>query len=103
MSPLDRRSRLGLFVIVLPATIIAGLLLRNVLSDDTTVEPLARARACDGRPQRCSPRMSRLIKTPLYHEIRYSVGRAQVDVRCTRVYYVLGDYHCQIATESARP
>jgi hypothetical protein len=102
MAAMDRRGRLSFFLIVLPAAIITALLLRNFYSDDAEVERLARARACDGRTTRCSPRMSRLIKTPLYKEIRFAVGRNQVDVRCSRAYYALGAYHCRPVAEPAR-
>jgi hypothetical protein len=90
------RGRWSLFVIVIPAGIIGLLLLRNVLADDAPVQALARERACEGRARGCTPHMSRLIKTPLYHEIRFSVGGGRRDVRCSRAFYVLGDYQCRV-------
>jgi hypothetical protein len=97
---MDRGSRLGLIFITIPAAVIAGLLIYNVLGDHPSVERLAREQACQGRPKRCAPRMSRLIKTPLYHEVRYAVGRDWVDVRCRRPYVVTGDYQCRVVTGS---
>ena len=93
---MQRRGRLTLFFVVIPATVLAVLLLRNVLYDDEVVQTSARARACAGRSASCSPRLSRLIKTPLFHEIRYTVGRDRLDVRCSRALYVAGDYVCRL-------
>ncbi len=94
-------SRGRWLVIVIPAAIVGALLLRNVLADDAAVLALARDRACEGRPGSCSPRMSQLIKTPLFHEIRYTVGGKQRDVRCRRSLYVIGDYACLVVPDAA--
>jgi hypothetical protein len=93
---MEGRGRWTRFLLVIPATIVAILLVRNVLSESAAVERLARARACEGRRQRCEPRMSRLIKTPLYHEIRFILGGDPLDVRCTRELYLVGDYGCRV-------
>jgi hypothetical protein len=93
---MERRGRLTLFFIVIPAAILAVLLLRNVFVDEQIVGTAARARACAGQGAGCSPRLSRLVKTPLYHEVRYTVGREQLDVRCRRALYVVGDYECAV-------
>src|SRR5262245_16687782 len=53
-------------------------------SDDRAIEADARTVACAGRGPKCHAALARLLKTPIWQDLRFRVGRDTVDVRCTR-------------------
>lgn len=65
------------------------------LQDNAPVVAAAQARACEGRGPRCSASLVRLFRTPIFQDLRFALSsRQEVDVRCVRVAYLVGDYRC---------
>ena len=84
------RVPLLLLVIAIAATAIV-----NVYGDGSAVEQLARRAACAGRTAECKARMTRVARTPFFHEIQFEEPRGNtVTVRCQRSFYLVGDYSC---------
>ena len=79
------------------AASIAGVY--NVYADGTAVQRQARAVACQSGARalpatECKLRLTRVGRTPFYQEIQFQEGRRTVNMRCTRTFYLVGDYTC---------
>jgi hypothetical protein len=75
------------------AASIAGIY--NVYADGSAVQRQARAVACQARAGDCKLRLTRVGRTPFYQEIQFQEGRRTVNTRCTRSFYLVGDYACR--------
>jgi hypothetical protein len=87
-SMFPRLALLLLFLVVLGASV------RNVFVDAGVVEAEARAEACRGRGPRCSPALTRLLRTPLFQDLRFLSAGDTIEVRCRRSLYLVGNYAC---------
>ena len=80
--------------LVIAATIAA---LVNTYGDHSAVERMARAVACGGRDgAACKARLTRIARTPFYQEYQFTDGHKAIAVRCTRSFYMVGDYSCAL-------
>lgn len=80
------------FVII--AIVIAGVV--NVYADAGPIERMARARACEHHGSPCKERLGRVLRTPFFHDLDFTVGGRSVTVRCSRSFIFFGDYACAI-------
>jgi hypothetical protein len=82
-----------LFLLLVVAIVAAAVV--NVYGDGTAVEQLARRTACAGRTAECKARMTRVARTPFFHEIQFEEPHGStMTVRCQRAFYLVGDYSC---------
>jgi hypothetical protein len=66
----------------------------NVLSDNIEVVRMATAVACTGEGPKCDGRMTRMERNPIAQSFEIVTPKKKVDVRCTRSFYLLGEYNC---------
>lgn len=80
----------------LPLLFLAAVLVAayGFFSDDRTTEAAAQQAACAARGPRCTARLARLQKTPLWRELHFRIGAETVVVRCTRSAYLVGEHRC---------
>lgn len=65
-----------------------------VLGPRTETE--AHKAVCAGRTGRCAPGLVRMMRTPFWQDLRYRVGGREVDVRCARSLYLVGEFRCSV-------
>ena len=80
------------FVII--AVVIAGVV--NVYADAGPIERMARARVCERHAPPCKERLGRVLRTPFFHDLDFTVGGRSVTVRCNRSFVFVGDYACAL-------
>jgi hypothetical protein len=68
----------------------------NVLSDNIEVVRMATAVACAGEGPKCDGRMTRMERNPIAQSFEIVTPKKKVDVRCTRSFYLLGEYSCAL-------
>jgi len=86
-------SRIIAFIII--ALVIAGLV--NVFADAGPIERMARARVCERHGAPCRERLTRVMRTPFFHDLDFADGGKTVTVRCRRAYVFFGDYGCALS------
>jgi hypothetical protein len=74
---------------------LAGLY--NVVRDDTDVQMLAQAAACEEQGARCTAKKTGWERDPIGESFVMLNGRGEaLHVRCSREYFVLGEYACAL-------
>ena len=73
---------------------VAGLY--NVLSDNIEVVRMATALACGTEGPKCNGQVTRMERNPIAQSFEIVTPKKKVDVRCTRQFYLLGDYGCEL-------
>lgn len=68
--------------------------LYNVLSDNIEVVRMATAVACAGEGPKCDGQMTRMERNPIAQSFEIVTPKKKVDVRCTRQFYLVGEYSC---------
>ena len=94
MAPAVRINVPRIISFVILAAVIAGVL--NVYSDAGPIERMARARVCERHGPPCRERLGRVLRTPFFHELEFSDGGKPVTVRCSRSFFLVGDYACAV-------
>ncbi|MBK8254655.1 MAG: hypothetical protein IPK82_18580 [Polyangiaceae bacterium] len=102
---MKKAARMIVFVLCVAFTIAA---IVNVFGDNTEVEQMAKAMACEGvavkpvpvtappgtRPSDCPMAMTKMSRTPLGQSFEYSGKNGTKRIRCTRSLIFAGDYSC---------
>ena len=73
---------------------VAGV--HNVLSDNIEVVRMATATACAGEGPKCDGKMTRMERNPIAQSFEIVTPKKKVDVRCTRAFYLVGEYSCAL-------
>ena len=68
--------------------------LYTVLSDNIEVVRMATAAACAGEGPKCDGKMTRMERNPIAQSFEIVTPKKKVDVRCTRAFYLVGEYSC---------
>jgi hypothetical protein len=66
----------------------------NVYGDHSETQKRAETAACVTTQPGCNPQLRQLAKTPLWMDFDFQLKKKMVAVRCTREFYVLGEYSC---------
>ena len=94
-----RRALSSTIMVICIAGSIAGVY--NVYADNKPVEEMARGIACGGdasanaKGHACRFQMTRLARTPFWQDITFHGGGKNVEIRCQRAYYLVGEYACR--------
>lgn len=80
-------------LVFMAATFVAAY---NFFALGARAEPEARQAACAGRGSRCSPALTRLLRTPLWQDLSFRLAGKTVNVRCARSAYLFGEYRCVV-------
>jgi hypothetical protein len=109
-----------IFLALVIAATIAGVV--NTYGDHSAVERMAKGVACGGHDgAACKARLKSIARTPFYQEYQFTDGHKPIDgdaerapdpprdglgraklalhaitVRCTRSFYLVGDYACAL-------
>lgn len=70
--------------------------LYNVLSDNIEVVRMATELACKDEKPKCTGQMTRMERNPIAQTFEISTPKRRVDIRCTRAFYLVGDYACTL-------
>jgi hypothetical protein len=65
----------------------------NVYGDHSDVLRRAELAAC-APGSGCHPQLRQLAKTPLWMDFDFDVQKRRVMLRCTREFYMIGEYRC---------
>jgi hypothetical protein len=95
-APSSGSVKIALRILGLLCLVAGALGAYNFFTLGPAAEPAARAAACQGRPGRCAPAMTRLERTAFYQDARFRVGADTVTVRCARAAYLLGELRCAV-------
>lgn len=68
--------------------------LYNVMSDNIEVVRMAEALACKDEKPPCKGQMTRMERNPIAQSFEISTSKRRVDIRCTRAFYLVGEYAC---------
>ncbi|MFO0659436.1 MAG: hypothetical protein U0165_06355 [Polyangiaceae bacterium] len=74
----------------------AGLVFRNVFSDNDAVLELAKKKACEGVVlDACIQR--EVSRGPFGQHVRFTAGKSTKEIECSRAYWLIGEYQCEMS------
>jgi hypothetical protein len=93
-----KRAIQGLLVLVV--LVAGGLGAYNVFADAEEIQQLGEKAACQGIMGTCQATMTRMSRNPLWSDMHVRVREDNVEVRCQRAFYLLGERTCTKQAES---
>lgn len=73
--------------------------LYNVMSDNIEVVRMAKELACKDEKPKCTEQtaqMTRMERNPIAQTFEISTPKRRLDIRCTRAFYLVGPYGCEL-------